>query len=166
MERLRRDEPSTVLFIDIDHFKPVNDTYGHSQGDLVLQWIGQALSERLRKRDILARYGGEEFVVLLGDTELEEGMTIAEALRALIASLDSTELTGDLPVRISIGVASLSREFTSADEVLALSDAAMYEAKRHGRNMVWVARPGGRGRGRLPAEPGLSAPGSSPGRAE
>jgi diguanylate cyclase (GGDEF)-like protein len=161
MERLRqRDEPSTVLFIDIDHFKPVNDTYGHSQGDLVLQWIGQALSERLRKYDILARYGGEEFVVLLGDTELEEGMTIAEALRALVASLDSTKLTGDLPIRISIGVASLSKDFTSADEVLALSDAAMYEAKRRGRNMVWVAGAGGRGRGRFSSGQHLSPPDS------
>ncbi len=161
MERLRlRDEPSTVLFIDIDHFKPVNDTYGHSQGDLVLQWIGQALSERLRKHDILARYGGEEFVVLLGDTELDEGMTIAEALRALIASLDSTKLTGDLPIRISIGVASLSRDFTSADEVLALSDAAMYEAKRRGRDMVWVAGTGGRGRGRFSSGQHLSPPAS------
>ncbi len=139
-ERLRqRGEPSTVLFIDIDHFKPVNDTYGHSQGDLVLQWIGRALSERLRKYDVLARYGGEEFVALLGDTDVEEGMVIAEALRERIASLDSTELTGHLPIRISIGVAALSREVSSPEEVLAKSDAAMYEAKRHGRNQVWMA---------------------------
>lgn len=144
MERLRqRDEPSTVLFIDIDHFKPVNDTYGHSQGDLVLQWIGRALSDRLRKRDMLARYGGEEFVALLGDTELDEGMAIAEALRERIASLDSTKLTGDLPIRISIGVAPIAKEFVTADDVLALSDAAMYEAKRRGRNQVWVAGHGG-----------------------
>lgn len=142
MERQRhRQEPSTVLFIDIDHFKPVNDTYGHSQGDLVLQWIGSALSDRLRKHDMLARYGGEEFVALLGDTELDEGVAIAEALRERIASLDSTKLTGDLPIRISIGVAALSRDSVLADEVLAASDAAMYEAKRHGRNQVWVARP-------------------------
>jgi len=144
MERLRqRDEPSTVLFIDIDHFKPVNDTYGHSQGDLVLQWIGRALSDRLRKRDMLARYGGEEFVALLADTELDEGMAIAEALRERIASLDSTKLTGELPIRISIGVAPISKDFVTADDVLALSDAAMYEAKRRGRNQVWVAGLGG-----------------------
>jgi diguanylate cyclase (GGDEF)-like protein len=140
MERLRqRDEPSTVLFIDIDHFKPVNDNHGHSQGDLVLQWIGSALSDRLRKHDVLARYGGEEFVALLGDTDLDEGTAIAEALRERIASLDSTHLTGDLPIRISIGVAALSRDSDSADHVLSASDAAMYEAKRRGRNQVWVA---------------------------
>lgn len=140
MDRLRqKDEPSTVLFIDIDHFKPVNDTYGHSQGDLVLQWIGAALSERLRKHDVLARYGGEEFVALLGDTDLDAGTAIAEALRERVAALDSTGLTGDLPVRVSIGVAPLSRACSSADEVLAASDAAMYEAKRRGRNKVWVA---------------------------
>jgi diguanylate cyclase (GGDEF)-like protein len=143
MERLRqRDEPSTVLFIDIDHFKPVNDTYGHSQGDLVLQWIGNALSDRLRKHDVLARYGGEEFVALLGDTDLDEGMAIAEALRERIAALDSTQLTGELPIRISIGVAALSRDSVSPDDVLNVSDAAMYEAKRRGRNQVWVATPG------------------------
>jgi diguanylate cyclase (GGDEF)-like protein len=140
LDRLRqRNEPSTVLFIDIDHFKPVNDTYGHPQGDLVLQWIGSALSVRLRKHDVLARYGGEEFVALLADTELNEGMAIAEELRERIELMDSTKLTGDLPMRISIGVAALARDSATADEVLAVSDAAMYEAKRRGRNQVWVA---------------------------
>jgi diguanylate cyclase (GGDEF)-like protein len=145
LERLRqRNEPATVLFIDIDHFKPVNDTYGHSQGDLVLQWIGSALSDRLRKHDVLARYGGEEFVALLADTDLDEGMAIAEELRERVELLDSTKLTGDLPMRISIGVAALSKESVTADEVLSASDAAMYEAKRHGRNQVWVAAHGER----------------------
>ena len=145
LERLRqRNEPATVLFIDIDHFKPVNDTYGHSQGDLVLQWIGTALSDRLRKHDVLARYGGEEFVALLADTDRDEGVAIAEELRGRVELMDSTKLTGDLPMRISIGVASLSKESVTADEVLAASDAAMYEAKRHGRNQVWVAPSGER----------------------
>jgi diguanylate cyclase (GGDEF)-like protein len=140
LERLRqRNEPATVLFIDIDHFKPVNDTYGHSQGDLVLQWIGSALSDRLRKHDVLARYGGEEFVALLADTDRDEGVAIAEELRGRIELMDSTKLTGELPMRISIGVAALSKDSVTADEVLAASDAAMYEAKRHGRNQVWVA---------------------------
>jgi diguanylate cyclase (GGDEF)-like protein len=140
LERLRvQSEPSTVLFIDIDHFKPVNDTYGHSQGDLVLQWIGSALSVRLRKHDVLARYGGEEFVALLADTDLDKGVAIAEELRGRIERMDSTELTGGLPIRISIGVAALSRDSLTADEVLSASDQAMYEAKRHGRNQVWVA---------------------------
>jgi diguanylate cyclase (GGDEF)-like protein len=143
LERLRqRNEPATVLFIDIDHFKPVNDTYGHSQGDLVLQWIGTVLSDRLRKHDVLARYGGEEFVALLADTDQDEGLAIAEELRGRIELMDSTKLTGDLPMRISIGVAALSKDSVTADEVLAASDAAMYEAKRHGRNQVWVAPQG------------------------
>jgi diguanylate cyclase (GGDEF)-like protein len=140
LDRLRqKNEPSTVLFIDIDHFKPVNDTYGHSQGDLVLQWIGSALSVRLRKHDVLARYGGEEFVALLADTGLDEGMAIAEELRQRVEMMDATKLTGALPMRISIGVASLSRDSETADAVLAASDAAMYEAKRRGRNRVWVS---------------------------
>jgi diguanylate cyclase (GGDEF)-like protein len=138
----QRAERSTLLFIDIDHFKLVNDTFGHSQGDLVLQWMANALSERLRKHDMLARYGGEEFVALLRDTELEEGVALAEALRERIVSLDSTKLTGDLPMRISIGVAAITRDSSAAD-VLAASDAAMYEAKRRGRNQVRVARTDG-----------------------
>jgi len=139
IERLRdRGEPATLLFIDIDHFKPVNDTYGHAQGDVLLQWIGGVLSDRLRKHDLLARYGGEEFVALLGDTDVEEGRVLAESLRERIAALDSAKFSGDLPVRISIGVAGLSRLLTP-DEVLAAADAAMYEAKRRGRNRVCVA---------------------------
>ncbi len=81
-------------------------------------------------------------MALLGDTDLDEGMAIAEALRERIAALDSTQLTGELPIRISIGVAALSRDSVSPDDVLNVSDAAMYEAKRRGRNQVWVATPG------------------------
>jgi len=140
MDRFRdRGEPATVLFIDIDHFKPVNDTYGHAQGDVLLQWIGGVLSDRLRKNDLLARYGGEEFVALLGDTDVEEGRVLAESLRERIAALDSAKFSGNLPVRISIGVAGLPRGLLSPDEVLAAADAAMYEAKRRGRNRVCVA---------------------------
>ena len=76
---------------------------------------------------------------MLADTDIATGMTIAEELRERIELMDSTKLTGDLPMRISIGVAALSTDSLTADEVLAASDAAMYEAKRRGRNQVWVA---------------------------
>ncbi|HEV8064178.1 MAG TPA: sensor domain-containing diguanylate cyclase, partial [Acidimicrobiales bacterium] len=140
MERqVQRNEPATLLYIDIDHFKVVNDTYGHAQGDQLLQWIGSALRERLRKADFLARYGGEEFVALLPDTDLEASVALAESLRKRIESLDSSKFSGDIPVRVSIGVAELSRRFTTVEQILSEADAAMYEAKRHGRNQIWVA---------------------------
>jgi diguanylate cyclase (GGDEF)-like protein len=135
----RTGEPASVLFADIDHFKPVNDTYGHRIGDLALQWIGRTLSERLRKNDVLARYGGEEFVTLLPDTSLEAATTIAEALRERVESLDVAALTGPLPLRISIGVAALTSQLATAEDVLTAADAAMYAAKRSGRNRVCVA---------------------------
>ena len=81
-------------------------------------------------------------MALLADTDQDEGLAIAEELRGRIELMDSTKLTGDLPMRISIGVAALSKDSVTADEVLAASDAAMYEAKRHGRNQVWVAPQG------------------------
>ncbi|MGH9293538.1 MAG: diguanylate cyclase, partial [Acidimicrobiales bacterium] len=137
--RARQGEQATVLFMDIDHFKPVNDTYGHSVGDVVLQRIAIGLKERLRRHDLLARYGGEEFVALLPDTELSAGAAIAEALRDRIASLDLAELAGELPIRISIGVAPLAETHYVADAVIESADAAMYEAKRRGRNQVVVA---------------------------
>jgi diguanylate cyclase (GGDEF)-like protein len=140
MERqVQRGEPATLLYIDIDHFKSVNDTYGHAQGDQLLRWIGTALRERLRKNDFLARYGGEEFVALLPDTGLEASVALAEALRTKIEDLDSSKFSGDIPVRVSIGVAALDRRFTTVEQVLSEADSAMYEAKRRGRNVVWVA---------------------------
>lgn len=137
--RAHLGEPATLLFIDIDHFKPVNDTYGHSVGDEVLQRIAQDLRDRLRRGDLLARYGGEEFVALLPNTAVAPGARIAEALRKRIASLDVTELIGVLPIRISIGVSALAGRNDSADAVLQSADAAMYEAKRRGRDQVVVA---------------------------
>jgi diguanylate cyclase (GGDEF)-like protein len=136
---LQRGEQSTLLFIDIDHFKSVNDTYGHGQGDLLLKWIAGVLQDRMRKNDFLARYGGEEFVVLLSDTDVEAGTILAESLRERVASLDSGQFSGDLPVRVSIGVAALSDRRPSAEQVLSAADTAMYEAKRRGRNRVFVA---------------------------
>ena len=137
--RARRDAAlCTVLFIDIDHFKDINDSLGHAVGDGVLQAVGRGLRDRLRRGDLLARYGGEEFVALLPDTDLEAAVRVAEVLRSRIASLDFDPLTGGLPVRVSIGVAQLSDKLMSAGSLVAAADAAMYEAKRQGRNRVVV----------------------------
>ena len=137
--RARRDAAlCTVLFIDIDHFKDINDSLGHAVGDSVLQAVGRGLRDRLRRGDLLARYGGEEFVALLPDTDLQAALRVAEVLRSRIASLDFDPLTGGLPVRVSIGVAQLSEELMGAGSLVSAADSAMYEAKRQGRNRVVV----------------------------
>ena len=112
----------------------INDSLGHAVGDAVLQVVGRALRDRLRRGDLLARYGGEEFVALLPDTDLGAALRVAEILRRRIASLDFGSLTGGLPVRVSIGVAQLSEELMSAGSLVSAADSAMYEAKRQGRN--------------------------------
>ncbi|MHB8245463.1 MAG: sensor domain-containing diguanylate cyclase [Acidimicrobiales bacterium] len=129
-------EPSTLLFIDIDHFKEVNDTFGHAIGDIVLQRVGTALRDRLRRGDLLARYGGEEFVALLPDSSIEAGKALGESLRDRIELMDFTDLCGDIPIRVSVGVASVTSDRLDADSLLAAADAAMYQAKRDGRNRV------------------------------
>jgi diguanylate cyclase (GGDEF)-like protein len=129
-------EPATLLFIDIDHFKDVNDSFGHATGDLVLQRVGSALRERLRRGDLLARYGGEEFVALLPDATLESGALLAESLRARIEAVDLSDICGDIPIRVSIGVATLGPGRMDSESLLAVADAAMYRAKNEGRNRV------------------------------
>jgi diguanylate cyclase (GGDEF)-like protein len=138
--RARRDAAlCAVLFIDIDHFKEINDALGHAVGDAVLQRVGRGLRDRLRRGDLLARYGGEEFVALLPDTDLDAAMRVAEVLRRRVATLDFKTLTGDLPVRVSIGVAQLSEELMGSGSLVSAADAAMYEAKRQGRDRVVAA---------------------------
>jgi diguanylate cyclase (GGDEF)-like protein len=138
--RARRDAAlCAVLFIDIDHFKDINDALGHAVGDAVLQHVGRGLRDRLRRGDLLARYGGEEFVALLPDTDLEASMAVAEVLRRRVATLDFKSLTGDLPVRVSIGVAQLSEDLMGSGSLVSAADAAMYEAKRQGRDRVVAA---------------------------
>jgi diguanylate cyclase (GGDEF)-like protein len=146
--RARRDAAlCAVLFIDIDYFKDINDTLGHAVGDAVLQRVGRGLRDRLRRGDLLARYGGEEFVALLPDTDLDAALRVAEVLRRRIATLEFKSLTGDLPVRVSIGVAQLSDDLMGSGSLVAAADAAMYEAKRQGRDRVVAASSGQQPRG-------------------
>jgi two-component system cell cycle response regulator len=133
----RHARPLTLCMFDLDHFKSVNDTFGHIAGDYVLKEVASAVRIRLRPDDILARYGGEEFAVLLPETDIQGAAIIAEELRKLIADR-VFEFEGErIPVTISIGCNQLLAEHESDPVRLVKSaDAKLYEAKRTGRNRV------------------------------
>jgi diguanylate cyclase (GGDEF)-like protein len=122
--------------LDIDHFKRVNDTYGHSVGDQVLQGLAALAKTSLRQVDILARYGGEEFVVLLPETDIEEAVQTAERLRTEAADATIPTRVGNMSITISLGVVTLDDTCRTLEELLDRSDQAMYASKRTGRNKV------------------------------
>ncbi|WP_407279787.1 sensor domain-containing diguanylate cyclase [Aromatoleum evansii] len=132
----RRGELS-MLMIDIDHFKEINDTYGHLAGDDAIRRISQLLRDEVRGSDIVGRYGGEEFLVLMPDTGTEGATHVAEKLRAAVAA----QVTTPTMVTISVGVATSARGERSLEPTLARADAALYAAKQAGRNCVRVAEP-------------------------
>jgi two-component system cell cycle response regulator len=136
-EAQRANRSLSVLFADIDHFKQVNDTYGHLVGDLALKVVARCMAENLRPHDLLVRYGGEEFAVLLPDADLEEARAIAERLRAMIA--DTEIRSGDISLRVtlSIGLAPAMHEGT-LENLIREADHALYRAKELGRNRVEV----------------------------
>jgi diguanylate cyclase len=124
-----------VAFVDVDHFKQVNDTFGHATGDRVLLALGELMRGFLRNRDEIFRFGGEEFVLLMADESPSAGQDACERLRRLIEGHDWAALVPQLHVTASFGVASWQGE-ASMGELLARADAAMYRAKREGRNRV------------------------------
>lgn len=126
----------TVLLFDIDHFKKVNDTYGHDAGDDVLRQISRLIKSNIRQSDIFARHGGEEFTLLLRKTEIDIGIKTAEKLRKSIENLKIETCTGVIPVTISIGVVQFSEKAADFDSLISLADEALYEAKDKGRNCV------------------------------
>jgi diguanylate cyclase (GGDEF)-like protein len=125
----------SLLLADIDHFKQVNDTYGHSVGDVVLVWLGNLLRKRLRKTDLVARFGGEEFAIVLPNTDKERSFMIAENLRRFVADAILPDIEG-VKVTISIGVASFGVDAGSFQGLLGKVDKALYQAKSLGRNRV------------------------------
>lgn len=130
----------SLLMLDIDHFKNINDSYGHKAGDIVLQKLSQILRETLRTVDIIGRMGGEEFVVLLPETDLQEAVEVAERLREIVAGTEVIREAG-LPLRftISIGVVTMKQKHINLDILLNQADQALYKAKTAGRNKVCVA---------------------------
>ncbi len=143
VERARRYQyPLSALMLDLDHFKRVNDTYGHQIGDIVLQQIAQRLKRVLRRTDFLARYGGEEFVVLAPQTPADRALILAERLRQVIAE-SPISVSPDLQLRItiSIGVAVFPEHAQNGNELVRAADEALYKAKQTGRNRVCLFEP-------------------------
>jgi diguanylate cyclase (GGDEF)-like protein len=140
VERANRYERAlSVAFVDIDHFKNVNDTYGHAAGDVVLRAVAQTLKANLRASDEVGRYGGEEFMLLLTETNVEEGANLTEKLRNLVARQKVKIADGqELSVTISIGIAGGSGGSLRPDTLMRDADAAMYSAKSLGRNQTYI----------------------------
>ena len=139
---VRLREPLALMMLDIDHFKQVNDRWGHQAGDAVLRAVAQGLQQRLRAQDLIGRYGGEEFLVVLPHTAREGAQQLAQALCAAVQATPCTWGEESIPVTVSIGVfAGCLEPGVQSDQLLQAADSAMYRAKAAGRNAVAMAHP-------------------------
>ena len=135
---LRSENVSTLVIFDIDHFKAVNDTYGHQAGDEVIRTVASIIKQTARETDIAGRYGGEEFVTLLVDTDDNSATHFAERLRKRIAEFKIDADGHTLNVTISLGVAQFSTKFKTHGQWIEAADKALYHAKESGRNKTTV----------------------------
>ena len=136
--RCRRNlQEAALLFVDIDHFKRVNDTHGHLVGDVALRTVAECMASNLRPFDLLVRYGGEEFALLLPDTDRTKAAILAERLRSAISSCDIRNGDARLQVTASIGI-TLTRGDKTLDVLLNEADQALYQAKNLGRDRVEI----------------------------
>ena len=132
--------PLSVILFDIDNFKSINDTYGHDGGDYVLTTLGQQVkASGLRERDLAGRYGGEEFLIVLSNTEADQAMEVAERVRKRIALHDFVYDGKKVPVTISLGVATIRKDFHEGTDIYKAADKALYESKHNGKNRVTLA---------------------------
>jgi diguanylate cyclase (GGDEF)-like protein len=140
LRRARRSQrPISVIMFDIDHFKGINDQYGHPCGDTVLATVGQRMMNVLRGSDVKCRYGGEEFLVVLPETPLEGARRVAEILRKEMAETSIPWNGAELKISASFGVTAVAAGEVDTPVVIARADSALYRAKREGRNCVRVA---------------------------
>ncbi|MFZ5944745.1 MAG: diguanylate cyclase [Bacillota bacterium] len=137
------DKEFSLAIVDIDYFKNVNDSFGHVVGDEVLKTLVKRMQENLRATDVVCRYGGEEFIILLPETVQSTGVMVLERLRENIASetFSTTKSDKELSITVSIGVSSFPHDGNNPEKIIKEADAAMYQAKRAGRNMVVAASP-------------------------
>lgn len=133
---IRHKRPLAVAVIDADHFKAVNDNFGHIAGDYVLRKIAHVIQGVIRKDELLARYGGEEFVIVMPESTLEQAATLAEKVRKLIEETEFHFEEHTIPVTVSVGVASHYSKVQDVDGFIKVADEALYRAKDTGRNRV------------------------------
>jgi diguanylate cyclase (GGDEF)-like protein/PAS domain S-box-containing protein len=136
----RYHHPLSIIMFDIDHFKIVNDTFGHEMGDNILRLISETACAQLRSADVIGRYGGEEFVILLPMTNVHQAYLLAERIRTSVELLRTPSENGDVSTTISIGIAEMSpaAPTESVENLFRLADKAMYRAKQTGRNRTVV----------------------------
>lgn len=138
----RYQRPLTVIMVDIDHFKRVNDSHGHQIGDKVLGMVGEVLRQCTRSTDLAGRFGGEEFMIVAPETSIESARVLAERVRSLVvvrsADGDAQE-QGIPPITVSVGVATTTAEMQTQDDLVKRADDALYAAKREGRDRIVIA---------------------------
>lgn len=136
----RRSKPITAMMLDIDHFKRVNDTYGHQAGDKVIQALASVIKRCVRETDLAGRYGGEEFAIILTDTQEEGAEKVAERIRKQAEDTLVEHEGQQISFTVSLGLAEYSGECTSSMAWLELADQALYDAKQNGRNQYRIRR--------------------------
>ena len=132
----RNGEMLVVALLDIDHFKVINDNYGHAMGDKALVHLTQVCSDELRESDILGRIGGDEFAIILRETPPEEAFEVIDRVRKKIEACPIKEDYNSITITVSTGFASMN-DHTTFDSILKLADVALYQAKQSGRNQVF-----------------------------
>lgn len=132
----RRNEALSLLMLDIDHFKKINDQHGHAIGDQILSETSGRIQEVLRTEDVWGRFGGEEFIAMLPATPIEDAVIVSERVRRSIGDVPFVTAAGELRITVSIGVATRQPEDVNWETVAQLADAALYRAKSEGRNRV------------------------------
>ncbi|WP_244613233.1 GGDEF domain-containing protein [Modicisalibacter radicis] len=138
----REQAPFSLFMIDVDHFKRINDTWGHSHGDWVLARISEACAHALRPTDVIGRFGGEEFVVALPDTGPDDALIVAERLKTQVAELPLKEEMSELCLSVTIGIAIAHGEEVDLQALISRADQSLYAGKRDGRNRVVISRKG------------------------
>ena len=128
----------SVLMVDVDHFKEINDHYGHLVGDVILKDIARVIKDNTRQIDLMGRYGGEEFLIILTETAVDQARFAAERIRTAVENKSVTAYDEHLSVTISIGISSFPMHAIDVASLIDISDKALYKAKESGRNRVVV----------------------------
>ncbi|MDP9361819.1 MAG: diguanylate cyclase [Acidobacteriota bacterium] len=149
-ESARYERPLSLVIVDLDFFKKVNDTYGHAIGDEVLKGISKIFQQSIRTADLAARYGGEEFALMLPETIIDDAINFAEKIRGIVESTPIETQAAAISMTVSIGVATVPHtRIHSAKELIVAADKALYRAKKNGRNQVQAEKRSETGRTRV-----------------